>query len=105
MTDNSIGLQYIEKINDGAEAYRDLTAADRDYSINSVTVNASANGDIREKAGAVIYAQYSMDEKTAGIWNEVKTLADISENQTVQFDRPVVGVKVEYTNVLEKIRE
>lgn len=102
VTDNSIGLQYIEKINDGAEAYRDLTAADRDYSINSVTVNASANGDIREKAGAVIYAQYSMDEKTAGIWNEVKTLADISENQTVQFDRPVVGVKVEYTNVLEK---
>ena len=25
VTDNSIGLQYIEKINDGAEAYRDLT--------------------------------------------------------------------------------
>jgi uncharacterized surface anchored protein/protocatechuate 3,4-dioxygenase beta subunit len=99
--DNDIRLQWLEQINSGSTAYRDLEAKDGDYTINSVTVKSSANGDVNEKAGAVIYVQKSLEEKEAGTWTELKTLEDISADQTIVFDDTVVGVKVEYTNTLE----
>ena len=79
----------------------EIYAKDGDYTINSVTVNASVNGDANEKAGAVIYVQKSPEEKEAGTWTELKNFEDISTDHTVDFDGQVVGVKVVYTNTLE----
>ncbi len=104
VTDNRIGLEYIESVNSGSEVYKDLTVTDRDYTINSLTVNPSANTEnTAEKPGAEIYIQSSMAEKAAGTWTHLKTFSDVSETQNISFDgRKVVGVKVVYTNTLEK---
>jgi uncharacterized surface anchored protein/protocatechuate 3,4-dioxygenase beta subunit len=103
VTDNDIRLQWLEQVNSGSTAYRDLEAGDGDYTINSVTVNASSNTEnTEEKVGAVIYVQSSQAEKAAGSWKEVKTLEDLSQVQTVAFSDPVIGVKVVYTHTLEK---
>ena len=102
VTDNNIGLQYVEKVNDGAESYKDMTVTDKDYTINSVTVKKSQNGDPSKKAGAVVYAQYTAAEKSEGTWHEVKVFEDISSDQVIAFDQRVVGIKVVYTNTLEQ---
>lgn len=101
VTDNNIVLYSAKQLNDGTSEYTPMTRQDRDYTINSVTALASHNADANEKVGAVIYAQYTMDEKAYGTWHQVQVLEDISSDQTVIFSKRVVGVKVEYTNTLK----
>ena len=103
VTDNRIGLEYSESVNSGTETYKDMAVTDKDYTINSLTVNPSANTKAAgQKVGAEIYIQSSMAEKSAGAWTHLTTLSDISTVQTVNFGgQKVVGVKVVYTNTLE----
>lgn len=101
VTDNNITLYYLNQVNSGTSSYEPLTVKDGDYTINSVTVKASVNGDTNEKVTASVYAQYTMEQKASGTWHLVQVLEDVSTDQTLLFNQAVIGVKVVYGNTLE----
>lgn len=106
VTDNRIGLEYGVSETNGIITYKDMTVTDKDYTINSLTVNTSVNTKaMDQKVGADIYVQHTMAEKASGTWTHLTTFQDLGTPQTVSFDsQKVVGVKVVYTNTLEYFR-
>lgn len=104
VTDHDI---VMEKKSGEQGKYEAITATEKDYRINSVTLLPTKNGQDTEKVTAVVYIQKTLQDKANNTWYQYKKVLDVSTEQSVIFSssqvlaegEKVVGVKVEYGNV------
>lgn len=104
ITDNDLSFWYYDK--GGVPQKLDISTPGShvDYQMNSLQILPAKNADSNKKVGAVVYVQYTQEQKKNNEWKKLDTrenLDDLTSEKTLDLTNadPVVGIKVAYQNV------